>query len=112
MDRLNELALAYRLRWKRRRLLFRSLRKRRQIAPVINRTAQIAPGDILAFSTIRNEMARLPHFLDHYRALGVGQFLIVDNASDDGTADYLAAQPDVSLWTAPDSYKLSRFGMD
>jgi len=112
MDRLAELTLAYRMRWKRRRLLYRSFRKRAQIAPVIDRTAQIAPGDILVFSTVRNEMVRLPHFLEHYRALGVAQFLIVDNASDDGTADYLAAQPDVSVWSTPDSYKLSRFGMD
>ncbi|MFK7939657.1 MAG: glycosyltransferase family 2 protein [Roseovarius sp.] len=100
------------MRWKRRRLLFRSFRKRRQLNPVINRTPQIAPGDILAFSTIRNEMVRLPFFLDHHRALGVQHFLMVDNNSDDGTREYLACQPDVSLWTTPDSYKLSRFGVD
>src|SRR5690606_22811891 len=48
----------------------------------------------------------------HHRRLGVDHFLIVDNASDDGTAEYLAAQPDVSLWTTSASYKLSRFGVD
>lgn len=67
---------------------------------------------ILGFATVRNEATRLPHFLQHHRALGVEHFLIVDNASDDGTADYLAAQPDVSLWHSADSYKLARFGMD
>ena len=112
MNRLNTLRMAYRLRWKRRRLLFRSFRKRRQLTAVINRTSQIAQGDILAFSTMRNEMVRLPHFLAHHRALGVNHFLIVENDSDDGTRDYLARQPDVSLWTTPASYKLSRFGVD
>jgi len=112
MDRLRELALAYRLRWKRRRLLYRSFRKRRQIAVVMDRTAQIANTDILACSTMRNEMVRLPHFLDYHRKLGVNHFLIVENDSDDGTRDYLAKQPDVSLWTTPASYKLSRFGVD
>ncbi|QGY00085.1 glycosyltransferase family 2 protein [Roseovarius faecimaris] len=112
MDRLKQLSLAYRLRWKRRRLLFRSFRKRRQLRPVIDRTAQIGPDDILVFSTMRNEMVRLPHFLAHHRALGVDHFLIVENDSDDGTRDYLARQPDVSLWTTPASYKLSRFGVD
>lgn len=57
-------------------------------------------------------MLRLPHFLDHYRKLGVGHFFFVDNASNDGTTEYLADQPDVSLWLTAHSYKLSRFGMD
>jgi hypothetical protein len=61
---------------------------------------------------MRNEIARLPYFLDHHRRLGVDHFLVVDNASDDGTADHLAAQPDVSLWTTRASYRLSRFGVD
>jgi len=112
MGWLRDAWIMYRLRWKRRRLLFRALRKRRQLAPVIDRTAQIGAGDILAVSTVRNEMVRLPHFLDHHRKLGVGHFLFVDNASDDGTRDYLARQPDVSLWATSHSYRLSRFGLD
>ncbi len=104
--------MAYRLRWKRRRLLWRSLRKRRQLTPVTNRTTQIRPGEILGFSTVRNEVLRLPYFLDHHRRLGVRHFLIVDNASDDGTREFLAAQPDVSLWVTDHSYKRSRFGVD
>ena len=49
--------------------------------------------------------------LDHHRKLGVRHFLIVDNASTDGTAQLLD-QPDISLWTTSASYKASRFGMD
>ncbi|MCZ7674845.1 MAG: glycosyltransferase family 2 protein [Roseovarius sp.] len=107
-----EAAIMYRLRWKRRRLLFRALRKRRQMRAVIDRTARIARDDILAVSSVRNERARLPFFLDHHRRLGVAHFLFVDNCSIDGTADYLARQPDVSLWSTPHSYRLSRFGLD
>ncbi|MCH2076734.1 MAG: glycosyltransferase family 2 protein [Rhodobacteraceae bacterium] len=69
-------------------------------------------NQILCFSTVRNEAARLPYFLDHHRALGVDHFLMVDNGSDDGTAAYLAQQPDVSTWRADGSYKASRFGVD
>ncbi len=112
MEALKHLRKAYRMRWKRRRLLYRAFRKRRQLKPVTNRTAQIAADDILVFSTVRNEMVRLPHFLEHYRALGVRHFLMVDNDSDDGTRAFLAQQSDVSLWTTPASYKLSRFGVD
>jgi hypothetical protein len=104
--------MAYRMRWKRRRFLWRIWRKRRQIALVQNRTAAIRPKMILCFATIRNEMARLPYFLQHYRQLGIGHFLIVDNGSDDSSAAYLAAQPDVSLWSTQHSYRLARFGMD
>lgn len=101
---------AYKLRWKRRRLLLRSWRKRGQIRRVSG--SDIPKNGPLVFSTMRNEMQRLNHWLAHYRALGVTHFLIVDNASDDGTADHLANQPDVSVWSTPHSYKASRFGVD
>lgn len=100
------------MRWKRRRFLFRIWRKRRQISMLHDQTRQIDQAAVLCFATVRNEMARLPFFLSYYRKLGVGHFLIVDNASDDGTAEFLAAQPDVSVWTTRHSYRLSRFGMD
>ena len=103
---------AYRMRWKRRRLLFRVLRKRRQIRPQCDRTSAIRPDDILLFATVRNEMIRLPHFLTYYRALGINHFLFVVNDSDDGTAEYLGAQPDASVWVTSHSYRLARFGMD
>ena len=109
---LADLIMAYRMRWKRRRLLFRVLRKRRQITALADRTASIRPGAILAFCTVRNEAIRLPFFLDHHRALGVDHFLMVDNGSDDGTLELLKDQPDISLWTTPHSYRLSRFGVD
>jgi len=111
-DSVSDLILAYRLRWRRRRLLARGLAKRRQLRPVIDRTARIGTRDILCFATIRNEAARIGHFLDHHRRLGVAHFLIVDNDSNDGTRDQLAAEADVSLWTTAHSYKRSRFGMD
>ncbi|WP_417250150.1 glycosyltransferase family 2 protein [Celeribacter sp.] len=101
------------LRARRRRLLVRAFRKRRELRPVKEATAQVTPdAPIYAFSTVRNEARRLPYFLDHHRALGVGRFHVVDNASDDGTAEFLADQPDVSLWTSAHSYRRSRFGMD
>ncbi len=112
MSLLSEAGMAYRLRWKRRRLLFRALRKRRQLKAIKDRTARILPDQILLFSTIRNEAERLPFFLEHYRSLGVGHFLFVDNASDDGSAKLLEEQDDVSFWSTSESYRLSRFGVD
>ena len=77
-----------------------------------DRTSQIREEDILLFSTLRNEKIRLPYFLNYYRDQGVNHFLIVDNDSTDGSAEYLADQPDVSVWRTSASYKRSRFGVD
>jgi hypothetical protein len=107
---LSNALFAYRMRWKRRRLLLRSWRRRAEIVSVSD--MPVPRSGVLVFSTMRNEMLRIEHWLSHYRSLGVAHFLIVDNASDDGTAEYLSAQPDVSLWSTPDSYKASRFGVD
>ncbi|SDD65951.1 glycosyltransferase family 2 protein [Ruegeria marina] len=103
---------AYRLRWKRRRLLWRSFRSRHALRSLADRTAAIRPGHVLAFTTLRNEALRLPGFLDHYRRLGVDHFLMVDNGSDDGSLEMLAAKPDVSLWQTAASYRTARFGLD
>lgn len=105
-------ARSYRLRWERKRWRVRALRKRRDLACVVDRTETITGSDILVLTTLRNERARLPYFLRYYRNLGVGHFLMVDNGSDDGTREYLADQDDVSLWTTSASYKRARFGMD
>lgn len=103
---------AYRMRWRRRHLLWRSWRARHQLNIRMDRTSDITGEPILCFATMRNEITRLPHYLEHYRRIGVSHFLIVDNDSDDGTADYLAQQPDVSIWSTKASYRDSRFGVD
>lgn len=103
---------SYQLRTARKRWRIRALRKRRELSPVRNRTDQIKTGDILLFSTQRNEKIRLPFFLKYYRDMGVNHFIIVDNDSNDGTLEYLMEQPDVSVWHTRNSYKRSRFGVD
>lgn len=60
---------------------------------------------------VRNEMFMLPHFLAHYRRLGVSAFLIADNCSDDGTLEYLADQPDVALFSVDTDYNRSYYGV-
>lgn len=106
-----ELLRHYRLRLTRKRLLWRAYRARRALRAVHVDAGAIAAAPILAFSTMRNERARLPSFLAHYRRLGVSHFLIVSNDSTDETDTYLGAQPDVSLWTTGASYRDAGFGM-
>ncbi|MCH2094452.1 MAG: glycosyltransferase family 2 protein [Rhodobacteraceae bacterium] len=104
--------MAYKLRWQRRKLLWRALRSRHALKAINIRTDCIGRNDILCVMTLRNEMLRLPYFLKHHRALGVDHFLIVDNGSTDGTTDWLAHQTDVSLWGTTASYRAARFGVD
>ncbi len=66
---------------------------------------------VAVVSAMRNEMFMLPHFLAHYRSLGVESFLIADNCSDDGTLEYLADQPDVALFSVDTDYNLSQYGV-
>lgn len=103
---------SYRLRLQRKRWRIRAWRKSRQLRVISDHSGAVQPDDILVFSTFRNENVRLPYFLDYYRRMGVAHFFMVDNDSDDGGREYLAAQPDVSLWTTIDSYKRARFGVD
>jgi len=109
---LSELWALYRLRLRRKRLLWRALRSRHRLAAVADRSGAIRRDTILLFATMRNEAVRLPFFLAHYRRLGIGHFLIVDNGSTDGTIEALRNEPDVSLWQTAASYRAARFGMD
>jgi len=73
--------------------------------------ARARDAKVTVVACMRNEMFMLPHFLAHYRKLGVTAFLIADNCSDDGTLEYLAAQPDVALFSVDTDYKSSRYGV-
>ncbi len=112
MKRLRALREAWRWRRKRQNRLMRALWTRREMRCLADRTRAIRPGDVALFCCLRNEALRLPHFLAHYRALGVGHFLFVDNDSDDGGREMLLDQPDASVWHTRASYRASRFGQD
>lgn len=103
---------SYRLRLRRKRAHIRARMRRRDLTAHANRTKAIRPDDILLFCTLRDERVRLPYFLHYYRNLGIDHFLFVDNGSTDGSCDYLAAQPDVSVWTTRASYARAHYGID
>jgi len=103
---------SYRMRLQRRRWRLRALWRRRELTPVQDRTSAIRRPDILACVCLRNERVRLPYFFDYHRKLGVNHFLVIDNGSDDGSREWLAEQPDASVWTTTASYRRARFGLD
>jgi hypothetical protein len=54
----------------------------------------VAADGVSLFSVVHDEMYFLPEFLRHYRGIGVERFVFVDDASTDGTREFLADQPD------------------
>lgn len=78
---------------------------------LIDKEITLTPDDIPLFSVQRNEMLRLPCFLDYYRKLGVTKFFFTDNNSDDGSFEYLLAQPDCYVFWTKDSHNQAGAGM-
>ncbi len=55
---------------------------------------------------------RVRNWIRHYKELGVNQFIIIDNASDDGTYELLCSIPEVVAIRTNESFKKSNFGID
>lgn len=77
-----------------------------------NNRTNIKSAEILAFSCVRNEILRLPYFLNYHRELGVDRFFFIDNGSTDGTKDYLLSQNDCHIYYTEASYAGSKCGVD
>ena len=67
---------------------------------------------IVTFSVMRNERLRVEPWIAHYRNIGIQQFFVIDNGSDDGTYEFLSSQPDVVVERTQDSYQKSNFGIN
>jgi hypothetical protein len=82
------------------------------LRPITDRMPPSRSRQVRAFLCIRNEAARLPYILSHYRRAGVAWFLVIDNGSDDGSIDLLRAQPDCTVFSAAGSFAAANYGMD
>jgi hypothetical protein len=68
------------------------------------RHGEVRSGRVTLYSVMRNERFFLEAFFDHYRRLGVEQFLILDDGSSDGSIEYLGSQPDCAVLASPLRY--------
>lgn len=71
----------------------------------------LSSDEIILFCCIRNEVIRLPYFLEYYRIFGVNRFLFVDNDSADGSRDFLLSEGDVHLFGTRESYAANNYGV-
>lgn len=67
--------------------------------------------EIAVVVAVRDERKYLPSFLKHYRQLGATRFIVVDDRSSDGTAEYLRSQADVDLWVSALRFKEAEGGL-
>lgn len=57
---------------------------------------------------LRNEIDKIRYFMEHYRRMGIKQFVILDNMSADGTFEYLLEQNDVALFRCDHPFTADR----
>ena len=79
---------------------------------LINRGKNTKRFGITAFVIAKNEYDLLPEFLNHYRKLGVEQFIYIDNNSNDNSISFLKKQSDVVLYSTKDDFAKARSGTD
>lgn len=77
------------------------------IRPYVGSTQQ----SVLVLCVVRNEQKRLPHFLRHYRQIGVTEFVFVDNGSTDRTREMLLSSPSIAIYEAQGRYSQSNYGV-
>lgn len=70
-----------------------------------------AKREIRVFTVVKNEMARLPYFLDYHRNLGANRFIFLDNGSTDGSYAFLLKQPDCHVFHTSDKYSEATSGI-
>ena len=75
------------------------------------RRAPIKPSEGIVLCNVRDEIDLLPHFLKHYRQIGVKRFAFVDNGSTDQTLPFLLDQSDCDVFQFTGSFSQSAFGM-
>ncbi|WBQ19334.1 glycosyltransferase family 2 protein [Sphingobium yanoikuyae] len=94
--------------WRQRRAYAKSKDEAGQLNLI--RAMPAAPPSVTVFCQLRNEAPLIQAFMRHYRGLGVERFTMVDNGSDDGTLEFLAAQPDVELFSTREDFRRARAG--
>lgn len=93
------------------RITAREKRQRKNVEMLALRQrpeASSSPVDLVF--VCHNDVEILPNFLQHYRKLGITRFICVDDASTDGTREFLLTQADIDIWTSPVRYSEARRG--
>ena len=58
--------------------------------------------------SVKNDLQKMHFFMEHYRKIGIKNFVILDNASEDGTYEFLLSQEDVTLYRCEHPFTADR----
>jgi len=72
---------------------------------VIRKSSAPAASVPIVVLCVKNDLKRIQMLVAHYRKLGVERFAVMDNNSDDGTFEWLMAQPDVDVYRCYEHYQ-------
>lgn len=73
-----------------------------------NMTLNDDPNSPIVVTVVKDELNRMKLFFDYYRRLGVRLFIIIDNASTDGTREYVAGQPDARVYLVKEKFQTQK----
>ncbi len=57
---------------------------------------------------VKNDVEKMHYFMEHYRDLGIEEFVFVDNMSTDGTFEFLMEQPDTIVYRCEHPFTADR----
>ena len=81
------------------------------IQPVVLREIKDDSQSPIALCVVKNDLRRMEMVVNHHRKIGIRHFAILDNGSDDGTLDWLVAQPDIDVFSVAQPFQsLRKYG--
>lgn len=73
-----------------------------------NRLRAADPNNPILICVIKNDLKKIKKFMEHYRKLGIKNFVFLDNMSSDGTREFLTAQEDTLVYSCEHEYRSER----
>lgn len=57
---------------------------------------------------VKNDLTKMQLFFEHYRKLGVHQFIVINNESNDGTFEFVKQQSDTRIYTVTEAFQTQK----
>ena len=64
--------------------------------------------ELILVCALKDDVDKMRYFMDHYRKLGVCNFVFLDNGSTDGTFEFLLEQPDAIVYRCDHAFTADR----
>ena len=74
----------------------------------IEKKSIIKDNKIILICLVKNDLRRIKEFYEHYKKIGVENFVFIDNNSDDGTFGFLFNLEDVTIFRIEEKYSTIR----